>query len=108
MTDVEVPAYDPTVHTVEGGNPPVRVGLWCSCGGVLRQTDPVSHVLPQLVDFRERHSGSGHQPTTPENSAAEREARREAGFRAAGRQDEYEPKSRDLSGAPAIDWTQGA
>ena len=107
VTDVEVPYYDPAVHTVEDGNPVVRVEAWCACGGALRQTDPVSHVLAQLQSFRVRHSDAGHGPVTAEAGAAEREERRRAGFRAAGRQDEYEPKSPDVEGVQALNWAEG-
>ena len=104
MTDVEVPAYDPGVHTVEE-NPVVRLELWCSCGRGHRQVDPVSHCLPQIADFRAKHSGDGHGPASPQDAVAEREARREAGFRAVGRQAEYERKEHDVEGATAFDWT---
>lgn len=103
MSEVEVPVYDPGVHTA-GENPVVRLEVYCECGGLLRQTDPVSHVLPQLRDFESRHHGPGHGPATAEESLTEREARREAGFRAAGRQDEYEPKEHPVGGV-GFDWT---
>lgn len=100
------PLYDPESHTVENDNPTVRVELYCACGEVRYQEDPVSHVLPQIEDFRERHSGKGHQPVSPQEALEEREARREAGFRMAGRQDEYEPRPHKLSKNPGFDWSK--
>lgn len=99
---VEVPAYDPAAHTVED-NPTVAVDLYCACGGLFRQVDPVTHVLPQIEDFRVKHTGEGHGPTTAKKSLTEREARRKAGFRMAGRQAEYEPKEHEGDGS-GFDW----
>lgn len=104
----EFPAYDPKTHTVEDENPTVRVDLWCECGGLWSQIDPVSHVLPQIKDFAEKHSGEGHGPTTAKKSLAEREARREASFRAAGRQSEYKAKKRTAPAGSGFDWTMGS
>lgn len=102
---VEVPIYDPGVHTL-GVNEVVRLEVYCLCGGLLRWgPDPVSHVLPQLRDFESKHHGVGHGPASAEESLAEREARREAGFRAAGRQHEYEPKEHHPGSGETTEWT---
>lgn len=97
--------YDPAVHDTDT-DPVVRVAMYCACGGVFAQVDPVSHCLPQIADFRAKHSGKGHGAASPKVALAEREARREAGFRAAGRQDEYERKSRSAPSEPGFDWTK--
>lgn len=104
MTD-EPPLYDPAVHDTDT-DPVVRLAMYCACGGVFAQVDPVSHCLPQIADFREKHSGKGHGAASPKVALAEREARREAGFRAAGRQAEYKPKRRSASDGPGFDWTK--
>lgn len=104
MSDTEVPAYDPAVHTTED-NPTVLLEMYCECGEVRRFIDPVTHQLTQVADFRAKHSGTGHGPTTAKKSLAEREARRKAGFRMAGRQAEYEPKDYTAEG-PGFDWGQ--
>lgn len=101
-TETEVPLYDPGVHTL-GVNELVRLELYCLCGGLFRQVDPVSHVLPQIEDFRVKHAGDGHGVTSAKKSLAEREARRKAGFRMAGRQAKYEPKEHEGDG-PGFDW----
>jgi hypothetical protein len=100
-----VPAYDPAVHTVEDGNPLVGIELYCVCGDVRRFVDPVSHVLVQLADFEARHAGAGHGPATERDALAEREERRKAGFRMAGRQAEYEPRPHDVVAGEAHEWT---
>lgn len=102
MTDA--PAFDPAVHTLED-NPTVLLQMWCQCGMTHRQTDPVSHVLPQLDWFRAQHSGEGHGPTTADDALAEREARREAGFRAIGRKGDYRPKTYATPDGDSFDWT---
>lgn len=105
---VEVPAYDPAVHSVED-NPVVRIELYCECGGLLRWGGPagdrLSNVLVQLRDFETRHHGPGHGPVTAAEALGEREARRMHGFRAAGRQAEYEPKEHDPGSGDAFAWT---
>jgi hypothetical protein len=103
VSDVEAPPYDPAVHTLED-NPTVLVELWCACGVAHRQVDPVTHVAPQVAGFAARHSGPGHWSVPGEQALAEREARREAGFRAAGRQDEYEARTPTEPRA-GFDWT---
>lgn len=104
----EAPAYDPKVHTVEDDNPTVLVEMWCLCGGLWTQIDPVSHVLPQIEDFQSKHSGDGHGRTTAKKALLEREVRREASFRAAGRQSEYESKKRTAPAGSGFDWTKGS
>lgn len=104
MTDVDVPAYDPAVHTV-GEDPLVLLELYCRCGDVRRFVDPVSYCVVQLEDFRARHTGEGHGPVLAEEALAEREARREAGFRAAGRHGEYEAKEYAAPAGPGFDWS---
>jgi len=104
VSDVEVPAYDPGVHAPDDEQL-LLLEMWCECGMVHRQVDPVSHLLPQLADFRAKHTGKGHGATDAATALAEREARREAGHRATGLQDEYEPKERAVDGASAFDWT---
>lgn len=100
------PLFDPAVHTVDDGDPLVRVELWCACGLAHRQLDPVSAVLPQIASFRDRHDGPGHGPADPADALAEREARREAGHRLLGLQDTYAPRERDEVPETSFDWTQ--
>ncbi|MBW0088226.1 hypothetical protein I4I73_03220 [Pseudonocardia sp. KRD-184] len=103
MSDALPPPYDPAVHTPDD-NPTVLLEMYCECGDVRRFVDPVSHVLPQLAGFQAQHAGDGHGPTTAKKSLAEREARRKAGFRMAGRQAEYQPKEHEGEGA-GFDWS---
>lgn len=98
------PLYDPAVHTVDDGDPVVRVELWCRCGLAHRQVDPVHAVLPQIESFRSRHSGDGHGPAEPDDALAEREARREAGHRLLGLQDDYTPREREDVPSEGFDW----
>lgn len=99
----DAPLYDPAVHTAE--NPElVLLEMWCACGIGHRQLDPVAYLLPQIEGFRATHSGAGHGPTSAAEALTEREARREAGFRAAGRQDEYEPKDHPGGVSDGFDW----
>lgn len=102
---IEVPLYDSAVHRLED-NPLVRLEAYCECGGLLRWgPDPVSHVAPQLHGFEAEHHGPGHGPVTAKKALAEREARRKAGFRMAGRQAEYTPKEHDLGTGETTEWT---
>lgn len=101
----DAPLYDPKLHSVED-NPTVRLGLYCACGGLWTQVDPVSHCLPQIEDFQQRHPGKGHGPVSPLECLEEREARREAGFRAAGRKDEYKPKAHKIPKDEGFDWSK--
>ena len=103
MSDALPPPYDPAVHTLDD-NPTVRLAVYCACGELRRFVDPVAYVLQQLEDFAGRHHGAGHGPVTEEEALDEREARRQASFRAAGRQAEYEPKPHELTGWESHDW----
>lgn len=103
VSDVDLPAYDPAVHTVED-DPVVLLELWCACGVAHRQHDRVTHVLPQLAGFRAKHAGPGHWAVSGKEALIEREARREAGFRAVGRQDDYASRAPSPPRA-AFDWT---
>ncbi len=105
MSDELPPPYDPASHSVED-NPMVSVELYCVCGGVFRQIDPVDHVLFQIEDFRVKHSGKGHGVTDGKKALVERELRREAAFRAAGRQSEYKAK-KHAPGGVGFDWSKG-
>lgn len=102
VSETEVPAYDAGVHT-EDENPVVLLEMFCLCGEVRRFVDPVTYVQVQVADFREKHGGDGHGPTTAKKALTEREARRKAGFRMAGRQAEYEPKEHEGEGS-GFDW----
>lgn len=87
------PLYDPAVHTVAGGDPTVYVEVFCKCGSLHRQRDPVSYVLPFLDSWRAKHAGDGHGEATKAQCLAERELRREAAHVVAGKGDQYEPKT---------------
>jgi len=100
----DVPLYDPDVHLEP--DEVVRVEMWCRCTGVHRQVDPLEYCRPFIHAFAERHSGPGHGPVDPAEAVEEREARREAAFRATGRQDEYEAKEYDTPDVPAWDWSK--
>lgn len=86
------PLYDRAAHTVENGDPVVFVELYCLCGSLHRQRDPVSYVLPFLATWRERHGGGGHGEATKAECLAERERRREAAHVVAGKAADYAPK----------------
>ena len=98
----EVPIYDPAVHVEP--DTMVRVEMFCACGMAHRQLDPVSYCLPSITLFRARHHGDGHGPVSGADAFAERETRREAAFRAAGRQAEYQPKDRPEPADPGAPW----
>lgn len=104
MTD-QISSYDPSVHTVENDQV-VSLALYCACGAVFTQIDLVSLCLPQIEDFRSKHSGSGHGYASPQDCLAERELRREAGFRMAGRQSEYKSKKRKAPSEPGFNWAK--
>lgn len=87
------PLYDPAAHTVDGGDPVVFVELYCRCGALHRQRDPVSYVAPFVARWRERHTGTGHGEATKAQCVAERERRREAAHVVAGKAHEYAPKA---------------
>ncbi len=84
------PLYDPAAHT--DPDQMVFVELYCLCGAIWRQRDPVSHVEPFVRAWLGMHTGDGHGPASKRAAVAEREARREATFRAQGRADQYTPK----------------
>ena len=88
------PYYDPAVHT--DPDQWVYVQVFCACGGVHRQRDPVRDVLPFLATWLTRHDGPGHGPVSKADCIAEREARREAAFRVQGKAHEYAPKDHPL------------
>lgn len=107
MAGSEVPLFDPKVHTADDAL--VRLEVYCACGGLKRWgPDPVRHIAPQLRSFEAEHHGPGHGPVSAEKSLAEREARREAGFRAAGRGHEYRPKVHDPGSGETTEWTPAA
>ncbi len=85
----EAPLYDPGQHASDDDL--VRVELACSCGAVRKQADPVSYITRTVTDWNARHSGSGHGPASVADAIRERESRREAAYRAAGRPEAYEP-----------------
>lgn len=85
------PLYDPAVHV--DPNQWVFVELYCACGAIWRQRDPVSFVEPQVRDFLARHAGDGHGPACKADAVAARERVREAAFLVAGRSGEYQPKT---------------
>lgn len=84
------PLYDPAVHTRP--DTWVFTELYCLCGALWRQRDPVAWVEPQVRDFLARHAGAGHGPASKAACVTEREAKREAAFRLAGEHDRYQPK----------------
>lgn len=87
---VHVPLFDPAVHT--DPNQLVYLELYCLCGSLLRQRDPVWAVEYMAGDFIGKHTGDGHGPASKAACIKEREAVREAAFRMAGRAAEYRPK----------------
>lgn len=88
---VHVPLFDPAIHT----NPHelVYAELYCLCGSLLRQRDPVWAVEYMAGDFIKKHTGDGHGPASKAACIKEREAQREAAFRMVGRAAEYRPKT---------------
>jgi hypothetical protein len=84
------PLYDPAVHT--DPSQVVFTELYCACGGLWRQRDPVEFVAPMVAAFIAQHTGDGHVPVSKADCIGEREARREAAYRAAGRAGEYQPR----------------
>lgn len=84
------PAYDPAVHA--DPDQWVFVELYCACGALWRQRDPVSYVEPQVRDFLARHTGEGHGPATKKACVAAREAKRKAAFLLADQAARYQPK----------------
>jgi hypothetical protein len=84
------PTYDPAVHT--DPDEWVYVQLFCLCGSIWRQRDPVHTVEPFVRQWIAAHTGDGHGEASKADAIAEREARREAAFRVQGIAHEYEPK----------------
>jgi hypothetical protein len=88
------PLYDPAVHTVEDGDPKVYVELFCLCGGIFRQRDPVSYVKDRAARFIARHSGKGHGEATKAACVESIERIRHAAHVMHSIEDEYAPKDR--------------
>lgn len=84
----EPPLYDPAQH--RDPDEQVYLELYCACGSIRRQIDPVRLVRATLADWLPQHQGDGHGPASKADAVAEREARREAAHRAAGRAGGYE------------------
>lgn len=84
------PAYDPAVHT--DPDQWVSAELYCLCGALWQQRDPVSFVEPQVRDFLARHAGEGHGPASKKACVAAREKKREAAFVLADQAGRYQPK----------------
>ncbi len=84
------PVYDPAEHA--DPDQPVYVQLFCACGSLWRQRDPVRLVEPAVRGFIAQHTGPGHGAVSKTDCIGEREARREAAFRVRGRAHEYAPK----------------
>ena len=100
----EVPLYDPNVH--DDPDQVVRVEMWCQCTAAHRQVDPLAYIRPIMADFAARHSGEGHGPMEPGEAMEERNARRQAALRAAGRQGEFKEKAYDVPDEAALwDWS---
>jgi hypothetical protein len=101
------PLYDPAVHTDPAQ--PVFTELYCACGGLWRQRDPVAVVAPMVAWFTAKHTGDGHGPASKADCIAERETRREAAFRAAGKAGEYRPREHphiDITSSELRSWPQ--
>jgi hypothetical protein len=98
------PIYDPAVHTDPAQE--VFIELYCECGGILRQRDPVSYVKRgPLPAFLGRHIGAGHGPASKSDAVAAREKRREAAHVLAG--EEYSPReypNLDTTDTTVIPW----
>ena len=108
MSDLSPPPYDPTVHT-DADETPALLELYCACGEVRRRVDPAVYLAAEVEAWRGNHDGPDHGPTTARKAFTERETRRKASFRAAGRQAEYQPKDHDLDAAGAgFDWAAAA
>lgn len=84
------PYYDPAVHT--DPEQLVYVQVFCTCGDLLRQRDPVWAVLRLLPTWLSRHQGEDHGPASKADCVAERERRREAAHVVSGLAHEYAPR----------------
>lgn len=86
------PVYDPATHI--DPNETVHVQLFCTCGGVWRQIDPVSIVEPYVRQWLARHPvEDGHGAATIAEAIDERESRKQAAMRAGGKGGEYQRKT---------------
>lgn len=91
VTEERPPLYDPAVHTDPAQL--VFTELFCLCGGIWRQRDPVEVVEPFVRSWLAQHVGEGHGPASKKQAVDEREARKEAALRAVGRGAEYRRKT---------------
>lgn len=98
-TTPQAPLFDPAVHlTADGtpieGDPTVFTELYCRCGGMHRQRDPVSLVMLMLSTFLTRHPwGDGtHGEVSKAQCVAARELARLDAFKAQDKADEYSPR----------------
>lgn len=87
----DAPVYDPGVHT--DPDTVVHAQLFCMCGGVHRQLDPVRFTEPFVRSWLDKHRGDGHGPATIAEAIEEREVRKQAALRVAGRGHEYQRKT---------------
>lgn len=90
LPEGHVPLFDPAVHTQP--TQVVFAELYCACGSLWRQRDPVAYLAPMVADWIRQHAGDGHGPVSKAECVTEREARREAAFRVAGQHEQYAPK----------------
>lgn len=106
VTDPDTPpVYDPAEHADE---PELVVALrmFCGCGAMHQQVDPVRHVHGPIQTWRSVHVGGGHGPVDAAAAVEERDTRRWAALRAEGRQSEHEDRPAP-DGAAGFDWTAG-
>jgi hypothetical protein len=89
--DDRPPTYDPAVHL--DPEQTVFVELYCACGALWRQRDPVAYVEPQVRDFLTRHAGDGHGPVSKKACIDARERVREAVLVGQRRGHEYTRKT---------------
>jgi hypothetical protein len=87
------PLYDPQSHL--DPQQVVFVELYCMCGAIWRQRDPVEVVEPFVRGWLAKHQGAGHGPASKNAAVEERERRKEAVLTAAGRAGDYERKTYD-------------
>lgn len=92
--------FNPARHLSAVGAPirndPVYLELACSCGAIRKQCDPPAYLVRTVQTWIAQHGGPGHGPVSMAEAVEEREARREAAHRAAGRAEDYQPA--DTSG----------
>src|SRR5690349_3865589 len=83
LGEAQAPRYNPAEHTDPDQD--VYLELYCRCGSIRRQRDPVQLVRETVADWWALHgSADGHGPASNAEAVAEPEARREAAHRAAG------------------------